>query len=82
MCSVEIFDFPCLASGNNSNLASEDMADLQRQVISVEDNNDPSPKQIPVSEKLSLTTNGIEEKLDIRSNNFPEVIKKFTQHIC
>ena len=48
VCGVEIFDLPCVASGNNSYLSSRDMADLWRQGISVDDNNDPSPGKIPV----------------------------------
>ena len=48
VCGVEISDLPCLASGHNSNLTSEDMADLWRQGISVDDNNDPYPGKIPV----------------------------------
>ena len=30
---VEFSDLPCLASKQNSNIASSDMADLRRQVI-------------------------------------------------
>ena len=44
---VEFLGLPCLASGQKSNLTSDDMADLQRQVISVDDNNDPTPENIP-----------------------------------
>ena len=44
---VEIWDLPCLASGHNLNLTSEEMADLWRQGIAVDDNNDPAPENIP-----------------------------------
>ena len=39
VCGVENLDLPCLASGHNSNLISEDMADLRRQGIAVNNNN-------------------------------------------
>ena len=45
---VEISDLRCSASGNNSNLASEDIADIRRQGISVDNDNGPFPKNIPV----------------------------------
>ena len=50
MCGVEISDLPCLASRHNLNLTSEDMADIQRQGISVEEYDDPSPKNIPLQQ--------------------------------
>ena len=40
---VEFSYLPCLASGQNSNLTSDDMADLRRQGIAVDDENDPAP---------------------------------------
>ena len=46
VCGVEILDLPCLASGHNSNLISEDMADLRRQGIDVDDDNDPDPEKL------------------------------------
>ena len=47
LCDVEIWELPCLASGNNLNFTSEDMADLWLQVIAVNDDNDPVPENIP-----------------------------------
>ena len=55
VCDVEILDLPCLASGHNSNLTSEDMADIRRQGISVDENNDPEPENIPVPKNIPLT---------------------------
>ena len=55
MCGVEIFDLPCLASGHNPNLTSEDMDDIRRQGIDADDNNNPAPKNIPVPENIPLT---------------------------
>ena len=52
---VEILDLPCLASRNNLNLTSEDMADIRRQGISVYDNKEPALKKIPVPENILLT---------------------------
>ena len=43
---VEILDLPCLALGGNSNLASDDMADLWRQYIALSEDNDSSPQNI------------------------------------
>ena len=37
---------------HTSNLASEDVDDLQRQGIAVNDDSDPAPENIPVSEKI------------------------------
>ena len=39
-------DLPCLASGRNSKLASDDMNGLQYQGIAVDDYNYPSPDNI------------------------------------
>ena len=55
VCDVEISDLPCLASGHNSNLTSEDMDDIQRQGIAVDDDNDPVRENIPVPGKPPLT---------------------------
>ena len=46
VCVVENLDLPCLASGNKLNLTFEAMADLRRQDIAVNDDNDPAPKKI------------------------------------
>ena len=53
-CGVEILDLLCLASFHNLNLTSEDMADLRRQIIYVDDKNDPSPENIPVPRNITL----------------------------
>ena len=55
MCGVENSDSPCLASGHNLNLIYEELADIWRQGIAVEDNNDPAPEKIPVPIKITLT---------------------------
>ena len=55
MCGVEISDLPCLVSGNNSNLTSEDMADLYRQGIAVNDNNNPEAENITDPRNTPLT---------------------------
>ena len=52
VCGVENHDLPCLALWHNSNLTSEDTADLQHQDISVNNDNYPAPKNIPVPQKL------------------------------
>ena len=52
---VKISYLLCLASGQNSNLTYEDKADLQRQCISVEDKDYPSPENIPVPKKNPLS---------------------------
>ena len=44
---VESSDLPCLASGQNLNLTSDDMADQRRQGNAVDDKNDPAPENIP-----------------------------------
>ena len=54
MCGVEISDLPCLASGHNSNLNYEDMADLWHQDIAVDDYKNPSPEKIPVPGNIPL----------------------------
>ena len=71
MRGVEISYLPCLASGHNSNLTSEDMADLQRQGISVNNENDPSPQNIPVTEDIPLTQPEEENSLISEGNIFP-----------
>ena len=43
----EFSDLPCLALGRNLNLASNDMADIRRQGITVDDGNEPDIKNIP-----------------------------------
>ena len=48
VCGVEISDLLCLASGNNSNLTSEDMGNLLRNGIAADGDNDPAPQNIPV----------------------------------
>ena len=44
---VEFSDLRCLASGQNSNLTSNDMADLRCQGIAVDGDNNPASKNIP-----------------------------------
>ena len=51
---VEFSYLPCLASGQNSNLTSDDMADLWQQGISVDNNNYPVPENIPVTKNIPL----------------------------
>ena len=51
MCGVEISDLPCLDSGHNLNLTSEEMADIRHQGIAVDDDNDTAPGNIPVPGK-------------------------------
>ena len=55
-----MLDLPCLASGNNLNLTSEDMADLRRQGIYVDNNNNPDPKTILVPVNITSTQLGYE----------------------
>ena len=42
---VEIWDLPCLASERNSNLTSDDMADIRSQGIDVNVDNCLSPRK-------------------------------------
>ena len=55
MCGVEISGLPCLDSGHNSNLTSEDMYNLWLQGMSVNDKNEPAPKNIPFPKQIPLT---------------------------
>ena len=55
VCGVEILDLPCMASGNNSDLTSEDMAYIQRQGIAVNNNNNSSAQNIHVPRNNPLT---------------------------
>ena len=43
---VEFSNLLCLALGRNLNLTSNDMADLRRQCIAVDDDNEPYPEKI------------------------------------
>ena len=47
MCGGEILYLPCLDSGQNLNLTSDDMADLRFQGIDVDNNYYHVPKNIP-----------------------------------
>ena len=47
VCGVEFSDLPRLDSRQKLNLTSDDMDDLQRQGIDVDDENGPSPENIP-----------------------------------
>ena len=51
VCCVEISDLPYLASGHNLNLTFEEMADIWRQGISVDDDNEPAPGKIHIPGK-------------------------------
>ena len=55
MGDVEILVLPCLASEHNSNIPIEDMADLRRQGINVNNENDPAPKIFLTLENIPLT---------------------------
>ena len=44
---AEANDMPSLLSGRTTNLLSEDMAELRRQGIAIDDDNDPAPENIP-----------------------------------
>ena len=44
---AEFLDLPCLDSGINLNLTSDDMACLRRQGIAVDYDSDPYPENIP-----------------------------------
>ena len=54
VCGVEILDLPCLASGHNSDLTSEEIADLWSQCISINNYNKPALKDINVPGKIPL----------------------------
>ena len=74
---VELSDLPCLASGQNSNLTSNDMAYIRRQGISFDDDNDSAIvkilDEVPQPEYFL--------QLEIIRNHFSEAIKTFTQHL-
>ena len=57
------------------------MDHIWHQVISVDDNNNPDPENIPFPETTPLKKNGRGGELDTGRNNFPKDIKKFTQHL-
>ena len=61
---AEISDLPCLASGRNLNLTSDDMADIQHQGIDFDKDIDPKPKKHP-SPKNALLKTGIRLQLEI-----------------
>ena len=44
---AEANDAPTLLSVRKSNLRSEDMVELRRQGISIDDDNDPTPENVP-----------------------------------
>ena len=44
---AEANDAPTILSGRTSNLRSEDMVELRRQGISIDDDNDPAPENVP-----------------------------------
>ena len=44
---AEANDAPTLLSVRTSNLRSEDMVELLRQGISIDDDNDPAPENVP-----------------------------------
>ena len=44
---VELSDLSCLSFGRNLSLTSDDMSDLQRQGIAVDDDNEPDTNKIP-----------------------------------
>ena len=75
---VKISDLLCLASGHNSNLASENMADLQCQGISVDGKNYPVPENILVP-KNPLTPLEAENSWILEGIIFPRRSK--TLHI-
>ena len=64
VCGVEISDLPCLASGRNLNLTSDDMADIQHQGIDFDNDIDPKTKNYP-SPKNALLKTGIRLQLEI-----------------
>ena len=51
--SAEISDLPCLASGNNSNLTYDNMADIKHQGIAVDNDKNTSPENIHVHENIT-----------------------------
>ena len=64
VCSVEILGLPCLNSGRNLNLTSDDMAYLHRQGISVDDDNDPPPKIFPYHNRNGVAVGYRKESID------------------
>ena len=52
---AESNDAPILLSGRTSNLRSEDMVELLRQGIAINDDNDPAPENVP---RQGATTTG------------------------
>ena len=54
MWGVEISDLQRLASGHNLSLTYEYMADLWRQVISVDEDKKPAPENIHVPVSIPL----------------------------
>ena len=53
VCGVEISDLPCLSSGHNSNLTSEDMNVIRHQGIDANGNPYPQKKHIPGNTPLT-----------------------------
>ena len=45
---AEANNAPILLSGRTLNLSLEDMVDLQRQEIAIDDDNDPAPDNVPI----------------------------------
>ena len=65
MCGAEISDLQCLALGINLNLTSDDMDDIWRQGIDVNNGNDPAPKKyyFPLKNDLNTTGRGLQFKI-------------------
>ena len=53
---AESNDSPILLSGRTSNLRSEDMVELRRQGIAIDDDNDPAPENVPRQGKNTTCT--------------------------
>ena len=80
---VEFSDLPCLASGQNSDFTSNDMADVWSQDIAVDGSNDPATKNIPG--EVPQLVNGYNWKSEIiicprRSNNLHNTYAAFKKY--
>ena len=69
VCGVGILDLPCLDSGHNLNLTSEDMDDLWRQGIAVENGNNLSPGKL-LSPKTPPYQNWKRREIEYQKESF------------
>ena len=74
---VDVSDIPSLDLLLNRKLASNYMADLRRQGITLNDKNNPVPENIPYQETQQLNPLNLES----RKNCLSKVVQTFIPHL-